>query len=297
MMSGNNSRKLLIGVLSTSLLFASTGVAYGQTINSDLVGHWAETQLRNWNSQGLIKGYSDGSFKPNNTITRGEFMALINRSFQFSQTTDISFIDLKESNWEYTDVQKAVREDYIYGYEDNSIRSSKPLSRQEAAVIVSKLLKMTDDEQAANVFNDASSIAFWSKGKVGAAVSKKIIVGYSDHTFKPKAYITRAEAVVMLDKAKSLILETTPDNNGKVVPETKPESQKPSSEASNNSQSKTKKEIEVIYTYESKSDSISESKPETIPDPTPKPDPIPEPEQKPEPKPEPKPDPKPDPKP
>ncbi|GAV13399.1 S-layer homology domain-containing protein [Paenibacillus sp. NAIST15-1] len=294
-MSRSKSSKLLISVLSTSLLFASAGVAYGQTINSDIVGHWAESQLRNWNAQELIEGYPDGSFKPNKTITRGEFMALINRSFQFSQTTDISFIDMKESNWEYTEVQKAVKENYIYGYEDNSIRSSKPLSRQEAAVIVSKLLKMTDDEQAANVFNDASSIALWSKGKVGAAVSKKIIIGYSDHTFKPKAYITRAEAVVMLDKAKSLILEKIPDNNGKVVPETNPESKKPSTEASNISQSKSKKEVEVIYTYGSNSDSKSESKPETIPDPTPKPDPIPEPEQKPEPKPEPKPDPKPDP--
>ncbi|NOJ73707.1 S-layer homology domain-containing protein [Paenibacillus alvei] len=295
MCRSKSSSKLLISVLSTSLLFSSTGVAYGQTINSDIVGHWAESQLRNWNAQGLIEGYPDGSFKPNNTITRGEFMALINRSFQFNQTTDINFIDLKESNWEYTEVQKAVRENYIYGYEDNSIRSSKPLSRQEAAVIVSKLLKVTNDEQAANVFNDTASIAFWSKGKVGAAVSKKIIVGYSDHTFKPKANITRAEAVVMLDKAKSFILESTPDNNSKVVPETKPESKKPSTESSNISQSKTKKEVEVIYTYESKSDSISDSKPESIPDPKPdlKPDPIPNP--KPDPIPNPKPDPKPDP--
>ncbi|MCE5169116.1 S-layer homology domain-containing protein [Paenibacillus profundus] len=263
------ARKVLTIVLMISLMFASIGVAFGQTIYSDIEGHWAENQLRNWIAQGLIKGYPDGSLKPNNTITRGEFMALVNRLFQFNQTTNISFTDMKESNWEYTEVQKAVKEGYIQGYEDKSIRSSKFLSRQEAAVLVANLLNMTNEEQTAHVFKDASSIASWSKGAVGATASKNIIIGYSDHTFKPKVYITRAEAVVMLDRAKSSTPETPTNNNGKTpTPETKPEVNS-KTELESKSESKTKTEIEIVYISESKSESESESKPESKPEPEP----------------------------
>ncbi|NEW09080.1 S-layer homology domain-containing protein [Paenibacillus sp. SYP-B3998] len=206
------ARKVLSIVLMICLMFASVGVAYGQTLHSDIEGHWAENQLRSWISQGLIKGYTDGSLKPNNEITRGEFMVLVNRLFQFNKTTSIGFTDLIVSDWEYIEVQKAVEAGYIQGYEDQTIRSSKPLSRQEAAVVVAHLLNLPNDEWAANLFKDASAMALWSKGAVGAAASKNIVTGYADPIFKPEANITRAEAVVMLDNAKSLTLEKPPAN-------------------------------------------------------------------------------------
>ncbi|OPH54642.1 hypothetical protein BC351_30965 [Paenibacillus ferrarius] len=215
------TRKVLSIVLMMCLMFTSIGVVNGQTIYSDIEGHWAEKQLRSWISQDLIKGYTDGSLKPNNEITRGEFMVLVNRLFQFNTTTSISFIDLIESNWEYVDVQKAVKVGYIQGYEDQTIRSSELLSRQEAAVIIAHLLNLANDENAANVFKDALTMAFWSKGAIGAIVSKNIIAGYEDYTFKPQANITRAEAVVMLDNAKTLMAEKTPTDI-KVTPEPKP---------------------------------------------------------------------------
>ncbi|GAA0133758.1 hypothetical protein YSY43_05980 [Paenibacillus sp. YSY-4.3] len=205
-MLGNNIvRKILPLALSISIVMPLSGV-HGQTMYSDIQGHWAETQLNSWISQGLIKGYTDGTLKPNNVITRGEFMALVNRSFQIYKTSSISFKDLKTSDWVYTDVQKAIEAGYIMGYEDQTIRSSAPLSRQEAAVIVAQLLNLPDEELASNVFKDASTIASWSKGAVGAAASKNIVSGYVDRTFKPKANITRAEAVVMLEKVRNLKL-------------------------------------------------------------------------------------------
>lgn len=205
-MLGNNIiRKVLPLALSISFVMPLSGV-HGQTMYSDIQGHWAETQLNSWISQGLIKGYANGTLKPNNVITRGEFMALVNRSFEINKTSSISFKDLKTSDWVYIDVQKAVEAGYITGYEDQTIRSSAPLNRQEAAVIVAQLLDLPGEELASNVFKDASSIAAWSKGAVGAAASKNIVSGYVDRTFKPKANITRAEAIVLLEKARNLKL-------------------------------------------------------------------------------------------
>lgn len=53
---------------------------------SDLGGNWAKNQISKWMDQGLIAGYPDGEFKPNNPVTRAELTVLINRAFGFTET-------------------------------------------------------------------------------------------------------------------------------------------------------------------------------------------------------------------
>ncbi|PKQ87199.1 hypothetical protein CXK86_31630, partial [Paenibacillus sp. BGI2013] len=200
-------QKVSTFIIATSMVSVFSGVAYGQKTNLDIQGHWAEHTLNKWLSEGLIKGYSGQTLKPNNVITRGEFMALVNRQFGFNEVEEIHFTDLSSSNWSYLEVQKAVKAGYIQGYKDQTIRTSKPISRQEAAVIVADLLKLPSNEKAALAFKDSSEFTYWSKGAIGATFSKYIITGYTNGSFKPASPITRAEAVVMLDKAISLIQE------------------------------------------------------------------------------------------
>ena len=52
---------------------------------SDLEGHWAGFQIRNWLQKGLIKGYADGTFKPNRPVTRAEFATLVNKASVYQQ--------------------------------------------------------------------------------------------------------------------------------------------------------------------------------------------------------------------
>jgi hypothetical protein len=189
----------LIGVMmvsSFSLIFAANGV-------SDLKGHWAESQLNSWIEKGLIKGYEDGTIKPNNPITRAEFMALVNRAFKFTEKTDVLFSDVNPMDWTYDEVAKAIKAGYIKGYSDGTIGIGKQVTRQEVAVIIGRLLKLeTGDNKGATDFADAADFAKWGKDFIDAVVANKIMNGYStDHTFKPNKPITRAEAVVTLDNA------------------------------------------------------------------------------------------------
>ncbi|BBI31321.1 S-layer homology domain-containing protein [Cohnella abietis] len=190
-------------VMIVSLLFTSVGVAYGAStaVTSDIKGHWAEAQISTWIDNGFIKGYEDGSFKPENQITRAEFFTLINRSFGFTEETAISFSDVKTGTWVYSEVAKAVKAAYITGYEDGTIGASKPITRQEAASIVDRLLGLSSTESATAVFTDSGSIASWAKASVNATVAKGILKGYTDNSFKPNKSITRAEAVATLDRA------------------------------------------------------------------------------------------------
>jgi hypothetical protein len=203
-MNKRSIKKLVSSLVIACMLFSSFGVAFGATASatSDIKGHWAESQISAWIDKGFIKGYEDGSFKPNNTITRAEFIALINRSFGLTETTAISFSDVASSNWAYAEVAIGVKAGYITGYADGTIGASKPISRQEVAVIVDRLLGLSNTESANTTFTDAGSIAAWAQGAVNAAVAKEILKGYSeDNSFKPSKSITRAEAVVTLDRA------------------------------------------------------------------------------------------------
>ncbi|MCD9024757.1 S-layer homology domain-containing protein [Cohnella silvisoli] len=198
-------KKVVSFLVVACLLFSSFGVAFGASaaVTSDIKGHWAEAQISAWMDKGLIKGYEDGSFKPNNNITRAEFISMINRSFGFTEETAITFSDVQAGNWAYPEIAKAVKAGYITGYADGTIGASKPVSRQEVAAIVDRLLGLSKKENAATAaFTDSSSIAIWAKGSVDAVVAKGIMKGFSGgDSFKPGKSTTRAEAVVTLDRA------------------------------------------------------------------------------------------------
>ncbi|MBW7457581.1 S-layer homology domain-containing protein, partial [Paenibacillus sepulcri] len=201
-MKNKTIRMFALSLVSVCLLFSSFGVAFGDTASAalDIKGHWAESQISGWIDKGYIKGYEDGSFKPNKTITRAEFSTLINRSFGFSETAAISFGDVASSYWAYSEAAKAVKAGYIKGYEDGTFGVSKPISRQEVAVIIGRLLNLPAVSAGAS-FQDAGLIAEWAKDAVGRAAASNILVGYKeDGSFKPTSPITRAEAVVTLDR-------------------------------------------------------------------------------------------------
>lgn len=205
-------RGLMTGVLGISMLLGSLGSVSAAVAPKDIQGHWAQRQLQDWLNKGYLGGYPDGTVKPNKAITRGEYVALINRLFGFTDTATISFTDVKSSNWVYSEVAKAVRAGYIGGYENNTFRASNPLTRQEAAVIAAKVLKLSTSSTTLQ-FKDSAQVAAWAKGAVAAAAGKKIINGYPDGTFGPKKSLTRAEAVGII--SNSVVYK--PSGNGSTV--------------------------------------------------------------------------------
>jgi hypothetical protein len=205
-MRNHQIMKLISVLMIVCIMFTSFGVASGAAtaVVTDISNHWAKTQVTDWISKGYISGYADGTFKPDNTITRAEFIKLINKSFDFKEKkADIKYSDVNVKDWYYEEVQKAAKEGYITGYEDGSIGANKPISRQEVAVIISRLLKLqATDNSSVDAFSDANQIADWGKDAIGEVVDKKIMNGYAaDLSFKPGNSIKRAEAVVALDKA------------------------------------------------------------------------------------------------
>ncbi|MBP1990152.1 DUF4838 domain-containing protein [Paenibacillus eucommiae] len=170
---------------------------------SDIKGHWAEASIQKWLDSGWVSGYANGKFEPNRNVTRGEMLALINRSFGFEEKAEVHFEDLSIKDWEHDDVAKAIQAGYVEGYENNTIRSKSIVNREEAAVMIARVLHIGDQtaEVNASAFTDESKLSVWSKASIHALVSQSVINGYPDGSFRPAAALTRAETVAMLERA------------------------------------------------------------------------------------------------
>ncbi|SDX45992.1 autotransporter-associated beta strand repeat-containing protein [Paenibacillus sp. PDC88] len=192
---------LLMLSMASSSLAGQSFAASPEVQLSDIKGHWAEAKIQAWIDQGLVRGYLDRTFKPNKSITRAEFINLVNAAFGYSGQTKINFKDVSVDAWYYDAVAAASAAGYISGYSNQTMKPQNSLSRQEAAVIIAGILNLEDNEDAADAFSDSSTIAAWSKGAVGAAAAAGMISGYEDGSFKPLHSITRAEAVEILVNA------------------------------------------------------------------------------------------------
>ncbi|MCF8020606.1 MAG: S-layer homology domain-containing protein, partial [Vallitaleaceae bacterium] len=74
---------------------------------SDYENHWANANIEKWMDLGIIKGYPSGAFKPEASITRAEFVTVINSIFQLEEKTDVTFSDVKTTDWFEDAVLKA----------------------------------------------------------------------------------------------------------------------------------------------------------------------------------------------
>ena len=189
-------RKLLGIIMVIAIMMSIYPI--GSYAASDIGDHWAKDVIENWMEKGLANGYPDGTFRPNNNISRAEFMSLVNNAFGYTQEIEINFSDVLEGEWYVTTIKRAVAAGYISGYTDGTMRPEAPITREEVAVILTRIMELDLDEEAAEAFNDKDMLK-WSKAYVGAVTAAKYMVGYPDGNFNPLNNITRGEALFALN--------------------------------------------------------------------------------------------------
>ena len=197
-------KRILSIVLIVALMLTMITPVYADApVQDDLVGHWSESIMREWIGEGLISGYDGDRYKPNAAITRAEFCTLLNNVIGLTATENaVVFKDVLPSDWFYQTIKNTASNGLVSGYEDGSFYPNKPIKREEAAVVVKKILSQNVASQSIslNHFKDYNEISTWSKEAVGTLVDKGYLNGYPDGTFRAKQSITRGEAVAMLGK-------------------------------------------------------------------------------------------------
>ena len=194
-MNKKTKKRTLSMALAAALAFSPVQAF---AASSDIAGHWAEDVITQWENAGMISGYEDGTFRPNNSVTRAEFVIMMNNALGLTEAGEVSFSDVQPGNWFYNAVAIAVAAGYCSGYEDGTFKPSATITRAEAAVMIANASKLEQDATGAAGFTD--SIPAWAQGSVGAVVKAGFMSGYPDGTFAANQSITRAEAVSSLNR-------------------------------------------------------------------------------------------------
>lgn len=113
------------------------------------IGKWYGVPVNTLAKAGVLKGYKDGTFAPDHTITRAEFVTAMTNCFSLS-TGEVSFTDVTDSHWAYEYIASAVAKGWLDGYSDGSFRPDHNIKRCEAVKIVNEALGRKDDGFAAD---------------------------------------------------------------------------------------------------------------------------------------------------
>jgi hypothetical protein len=168
----------------------------------DLHGHWATPYIEAMADRGLIKGYDDGSFRPQQAVTRAQFAALVATSYGDVRPVrpGITFVDVPPSHWAYRAIDLAQRRGFLGGYPDQTFRPDQPMARVQGIVAVASGLGLgAAPASVLGQYRDRSQIPSYAIGAVAAASQQNLVINYPDpEQLRPQAAMTRAEVAALI---------------------------------------------------------------------------------------------------
>lgn len=127
---------------------------------SDSNSHWASKEIATLAKAGILNGYNDGSFRPDDFITRAEFAAIAARFDKLSAGT-MHFSDVPSTHWAYSVISSAAEKGWVNGYSDGTFRPENSITRAEVVKITNAVLDRVCDKEYVsknisnlNTFND-----------------------------------------------------------------------------------------------------------------------------------------------
>ncbi len=147
-----------------------------------------------------IVGYPDGEVKPNDKITREEVVAALYRLLkpeyrESIESTESFFPDVESERWSFNEISTMYSGGFIAGYDDGTFNPGNPITRAEFVTIIRNFAPFDVEPYA--FFSDIEG--HWAKDYILEATSLSWITGYEDGTFRPNNYITRAEAMTIIN--------------------------------------------------------------------------------------------------
>ncbi|MEH1871039.1 fasciclin domain-containing protein [Nostoc sp.] len=173
--------------------------------------YWARPFIQALADNNVIAGFPDGSFRPNQGVTRAEFAALIQKAFpnqnRVRQLSAGGFKDVTAGYWAASAIQNAYETGFLAGYPGNVFRPNEQIPKVQALVAVSNGLGLTANSTGTSsdlstYYTDASAIPNYAVASVTAATQSNIVVNYPDlKQLNPQQPLTRAEAAALLYQA------------------------------------------------------------------------------------------------
>lgn len=175
---------------------------------TDTAEHWAESAIEKWGGgYGVVQGYEDGTFRPEDPITRGAFAGILDRflHFQTSSPPD-TFSDITGSFWEEAILK--LHAAGVYLGDGGQALAGSTISRQQAVTMLGRAFQLTAEETGLP-FDDAAAVSSYAAGYVAEFAARGYLESIQNGMFRPRDPLTRAELMDILDRMIHTLVQTS----------------------------------------------------------------------------------------
>lgn len=195
-------KKIISCLVAVMLLCSVIPATFAATTFSDVPQNKFYSEGVFWcTEKGFVSGYPDGTFKPNQQISRGELAVIMNKMLGLKDAAENTFKDVAKGKYYTVPVLNCVKAGVIAGYGNGYFGPNDKVTREMAAVILANALKVHPSSME-GFFNDEESISGWAKGYVTMMRNKGLIEGMGDNRFAPKEKLTRGQICTILNTAR-----------------------------------------------------------------------------------------------
>lgn len=194
-----------------ALALATEMVLPTQAAFSDTAGHQMEEAINKWSSDyNIITGYEDGTFRPDEHITRGAFAGILDRFLKYQDISPSNtFSDTSDNYWKESILKLHAAGVYLGNQGKALARNS--ITRQQALTMVARAFAITDTSGGADKlpYSDAAEVASYARGPLAEMTARGWITDSTNGLFRPTDEITRAEFVNLLDHVVDTLIQTS----------------------------------------------------------------------------------------
>ena len=167
--------------------------------------YWARDFIVELARRDVIAGFPDGTFRPNDPVTRAQFAAMVRKAFNKANIRNpVNFSDVASNYWAYNAIREAYAMGFLSGYPGNVFRPGQNIPREQVLVSLANGLNYSTSNVASSLqlYNDASSISNYARNSIAAATEKSIVVNYPTvSSLNPTRNATRAEVAAFIYQA------------------------------------------------------------------------------------------------
>lgn len=183
---------------------------------SDTQGHWAEESIRKWSEEySIIKGFGDGTFRPDDSITRGAFAGILDCFLKYQSSSEPeTFSDTAGNYWE--DAILKLHAAGVYLGSGGKAMADDSITRQQAVTMIARAFHFEADATDLP-YGDAAQIAEYARPAVAEMTARGYLNDTRDGNFHPTDPITRAEIINILSNMIDVLVQTTDPVSGDVA--------------------------------------------------------------------------------
>lgn len=168
--------------------------------------YWAKPYIDALSSRGLISGYQDGTFKPDQPVTRAQIANIVSRTFDLTaDKKSLEFSDVSSDYWARESIGEVVKGGFMTGFPNNTFAPNSPVTRAQSLTTLVTGLDIkppTNIQTSLDRYTDANAVPNWATEKIAAATAGGLVVNYPTlQQLNPTQPTTRAELSAFIYQA------------------------------------------------------------------------------------------------